>query len=401
MKLLNSTEGETANDPLVATPSAVCPLTPRECSLQEFPFMPVDVQRLLKSDTWVLATGEEKAAAMSLWLESWHQVPAASLPKNDRMLGHLSQCRNWGKVKLQAMRGWVLCSDGRYYHPVVAEKALEAWIEKLLAGVAGASGNAKRWGIVVDVAEGMTQLATAIRMLQALAPRSKALKKKAVVSAAAGIPPGSATEYGPESAGKSGGDRNRHRQGEGEGEGPCHLSAGAPAATSPTTFAATAQQKTDGSTADRPAVGGHASRDAPTSAAWRAYAAEFKNRYGIAPERNKQTNGQLANLLGKVSKEDVPNVIAFYVGHMTSRYYLERRHPIDTFCRDYHGIRTQWAQQREGFSAPPPPAPESHRAQRMAGFAGHAAAGASPSIRPPISGELAEVENCDVRRIQR
>lgn len=30
------------------------------------------------------------------------------------------------------MHGWVLCSDGRYHHPVVAEKVRDAWASKLL-----------------------------------------------------------------------------------------------------------------------------------------------------------------------------------------------------------------------------------------------------------------------------
>lgn len=37
------------------------------------------------------------------------------------------------KVKEHALRGWVDGGDGRLYHHVVAEKALEAWIESLLA----------------------------------------------------------------------------------------------------------------------------------------------------------------------------------------------------------------------------------------------------------------------------
>ena len=86
--------------------------------------MPIDVRRLLASETWVLATGDERSAAMCLWLESWHQIPAASLPDNPRMLAHLAQCTKWPKVQQQALRGWINCSDGRLYHPVVAEKAL-------------------------------------------------------------------------------------------------------------------------------------------------------------------------------------------------------------------------------------------------------------------------------------
>ena len=33
-------------------------------------------------------------------------------------------------MKAGALRGWIKCGDGRLYHPVVAEKANEAWLQK-------------------------------------------------------------------------------------------------------------------------------------------------------------------------------------------------------------------------------------------------------------------------------
>ncbi|WP_407059325.1 DUF1376 domain-containing protein (plasmid) [Ralstonia syzygii subsp. celebesensis] len=162
------------------------PLTPADCDLREFHFMPLEVKRLLSSETWVLGTGDERAAAITLWLESWHQVPAASLPSDDRMLAHLSQSKNWRKVKEHALRGWVKCADGKLYHPVVAEKALEAWISKLVSSISGAAGNAKRWGIVVDTGAVKDQIIEAVRLLQAIAPQSEWLRKKQVLAITAG-----------------------------------------------------------------------------------------------------------------------------------------------------------------------------------------------------------------------
>jgi hypothetical protein len=93
--------------------------------------MPVDCTRLLTSETWIMGNADEKVAALTLWCKSWHQVPAASLPDNDRMLSVLSEAgATWKKVRDHALRGWVKCSDGRLYHPVVAEKACEAWALK-------------------------------------------------------------------------------------------------------------------------------------------------------------------------------------------------------------------------------------------------------------------------------
>lgn len=104
------------------------PMTPPECDLRGLPFMPLDVVRLGDSDLFALASGEEFKAAVALWCKAWLQVPAASLPDDPRILAHLSGTgARWSKVSNMALRGWVKCSDGRLYHPVVAEKAREAW----------------------------------------------------------------------------------------------------------------------------------------------------------------------------------------------------------------------------------------------------------------------------------
>lgn len=104
------------------------PLTPADCDLRGFQFMPMDTIRLLDSDLFALSTGDEFKAALALWCKSWSQVPAGSLPSDDRILAHLSGAStSWRKLKDMALRNWIACSDGRLYHPVVAEKAIEAW----------------------------------------------------------------------------------------------------------------------------------------------------------------------------------------------------------------------------------------------------------------------------------
>lgn len=101
---------------------------PPGCDLRGLPWMPIDTTRLLDSDLFALATGEEFKAAVALWCKAWQQVPASSLPDDDRILAKLSGAgARWKKVKEQALRGFVKCTDGRLYHPVIAEKALEAW----------------------------------------------------------------------------------------------------------------------------------------------------------------------------------------------------------------------------------------------------------------------------------
>lgn len=191
------------------------PLTPHDCDLRDFPFMPVETDRLLKSETWIEGSGDERAAAISLWLQSWHQVPAGSLPNKDEVLAHLAITAKWKKLKPHALRGWLLCSDGRLYHPVVCEKVLEAWIEKLLNSLSGSAGNAKRWGIDIDITAIKGQLLVAIKLLRALAPQSKTFKKKAVAAIVAGSPPDSPPDDHPSSPPDSPTDRKGQRQGQG------------------------------------------------------------------------------------------------------------------------------------------------------------------------------------------
>jgi hypothetical protein len=111
------------------------PLTPPDCDLRDFGFMPLDVRRLLTSETWIEAADDPKLghALICLWCESWHQIPAGSLPDNDRVLARFAMCdrEDWARIRERALEDWVRCSDGRLYHPVVAEKARDAWLEKV------------------------------------------------------------------------------------------------------------------------------------------------------------------------------------------------------------------------------------------------------------------------------
>jgi len=111
------------------------PLTPPDCDLQDFPFMPLHVARLRDSDLAAEEAPEACWYAVLLWAASWHQIPAGSLPDNDAVLTKLiglgRDVKTFRKHKAGAMRGFVLCDDGRLYHPIVAEQALTAWQSKL------------------------------------------------------------------------------------------------------------------------------------------------------------------------------------------------------------------------------------------------------------------------------
>lgn len=111
------------------------PLTPPDCDLTDFSFMPLEVRRLRDSDLAALESPEACWAAVLLWCASWHQVPAASLPDDDRVLSNLAGygrvIKEWQRIKEGALRGWIKCADGRLYHPMVAEKARESWKSKV------------------------------------------------------------------------------------------------------------------------------------------------------------------------------------------------------------------------------------------------------------------------------
>lgn len=111
------------------------PLTPADCDLQDFPFMPLHVARLRDSDLAAEADPEACWYAVLLWAASWHQLPAGSLPDSDavltRLIGLGRDVSTFERCREQALRGFILCDDGRLYHPVVAEQVNAAWEQKL------------------------------------------------------------------------------------------------------------------------------------------------------------------------------------------------------------------------------------------------------------------------------
>lgn len=166
----------------MTTASAPAPLTPPDCDLRDFACMFLDIVRLFSSDFHASATDAEWRAGVTLWGKAWHQVPAASLPADDAALARLAEygrdIAGWQAVKAKALHGWTLANDGRLYHRVVAEKALEAWIAKLGQRKSSEAGNAKRWRKVYDPTAENAAIATAARMLRALNPQSSTFRKR-------------------------------------------------------------------------------------------------------------------------------------------------------------------------------------------------------------------------------
>jgi hypothetical protein len=135
-------------------------------------YMPLKVVQIMQSETFALSTGDEFKAAFALWCASWQEVPAASLPNDDRMLDFLSRAKAWKKVKAVAMRGWILCSDGRLYHTVLAACAIDAWNKRtsFREKEEGKTERQRRWR------EQLKQHAAQLRALGIVPPKGASLE---------------------------------------------------------------------------------------------------------------------------------------------------------------------------------------------------------------------------------
>lgn len=172
------------------------PLTPAGCDLRDFPHTPLFRSRLFGSSFHARATDGEWRAGVTLWLKSWDQVPAGSLPNDDIELCRLAELARdlklFKKIKDGALRGWTLCADGRLYHPVVAEgvnTALEAKIKQRLKTAKARIGalekhlkeaktDAERARITEEIRKVQQTLSLGLSQTQSLDPREGEGKEK-------------------------------------------------------------------------------------------------------------------------------------------------------------------------------------------------------------------------------
>lgn len=93
-----------------------------------------NVERLLASELWALTKNCPEAfrGAVGLWARAWKQFPAASLPNDDNINAAFADLplAKFKRHRALIMRGFVLCSDNRFYHRTLAEEALRAFEKK-------------------------------------------------------------------------------------------------------------------------------------------------------------------------------------------------------------------------------------------------------------------------------
>lgn len=101
----------------------ISPLVPKNADLRSYTWLKLDYARLFASEFFAMANDAEFRAAFILWCKSMQQIPAGSLPNNDKALAGWcgKSLKQWAKIKDMALHGWQEADDGRLYHPVLAE----------------------------------------------------------------------------------------------------------------------------------------------------------------------------------------------------------------------------------------------------------------------------------------
>lgn len=107
------------------------PLTPPEVDIDGLNYMPLYINRLRNSKAWLVCkrTPEIGFYMINLWMRAWQESPAGSIEDDPDVLADAAGCfpQRWDEISETVLRGWVKCSDGRLYHPVVVELVIDGW----------------------------------------------------------------------------------------------------------------------------------------------------------------------------------------------------------------------------------------------------------------------------------
>lgn len=100
------------------------PLNTPDCDVRHREDMPLQMEKVNSFAKTVSPAG--LMAALKVWWTAWREVPAGSLPSDDETLRQLVgvvPAPGWEQLKHEALTGFVLCNDGRYYHPFITKLA--------------------------------------------------------------------------------------------------------------------------------------------------------------------------------------------------------------------------------------------------------------------------------------
>ena len=78
-----------------------------------------------------------------------------------------------------------------------------------------------------------------------------------------------------------------------------------------------------------------------TAGVWEAYRVAYQIRYHAEPVRNAKVNGVLAQLIRRLSEEEGPDVVRFYLQH-NAALYVRAGHPVELLLRDAEKLHTEW-----------------------------------------------------------
>ena len=74
-------------------------------------------------------------------------------------------------------------------------------------------------------------------------------------------------------------------------------------------------------------------------ATWKAYAAAYRDRYGVLPAASAKTRGQAANLVRMVGADLAPGLAAYYLTH-NGGFFVQCRHDFGLLLKSYQQILT-------------------------------------------------------------
>ncbi|WP_133000243.1 DUF1376 domain-containing protein [Luteimonas arsenica] len=93
----------------------------------------LDIERVCQSDSWAIAEPRQRPFMVMVWIVSWTQLPAGSLPDNDAVIAARigMPLPEFKASRDVLMRGWWKANDGRLYHPVITEQVFDMTKRKI------------------------------------------------------------------------------------------------------------------------------------------------------------------------------------------------------------------------------------------------------------------------------